>query len=391
MKIIYIHQYFRTPEEGGPIRSYYLAKGLVEKGFQVEMITSHNSTNKIYKDVDGIKVHYLPVPYSNLMSFKRRLVSFLKFMYLAIDEASQITDADLCYATSTPLTIGLAAIKIKEKTGIPFVFEVRDLWPEAPLQMGALTNPWLRRYAEDLEQRIYNEAEKIVALSPGIFRGVQKKSGDKSISLIPNMSDIGFFSPEKKDARLEENFGTKDHFVISYFGAIGRANKLDYFLDAAKESLESKMPVRFLIVGEGSERRRLERASAERNISNINFLPFMDKNQLREMLNVTDAAYISFDKKPILETNSPNKFFDALASGKMVITNTKGWLKELSEKHECGFYTDPEHPEEFISKLEPFINDKASLLKYQQNARKLGEDQFSRHQQVEALIATITN
>ena len=389
MKIIYIHQYFRTPQEGGPIRSYYLAKGLVDCGFEVEMITSHTQNSKIVRDVDGIKVHYLPVPYSNLMSFKRRLISFLKFMYLAVDEASHIKDADLCYATSTPLTVGLAAIKIKEKYGIPFVFEVRDLWPEAPFQMGALTNPWLPRYAEDLEQRIYDDAEKIVALSPGIFSGVQKKSGKKPVSLIPNMSDVGFFNPEKKNTVLEEKFKTRDHFVVSYFGAIGRANKLDYFLDAAKESLESKLPVKFLIVGEGSERRRLEAVSKQRDITNINFLPFMDKIQLREMLNVTDAAYISFDKKPILETNSPNKFFDALASGKMVITNTKGWLKELSEEYKCGFYADPEYPGEFISKLQPYVNDRSNLLKYQKNSRKLGEEKFSKNQQIESLITTL--
>ena len=93
MKIIYIHQYFRTPQEGGPIRSYYLAKGLVDNGFDVEMITSHSKNEKVVKDVDGIKVHYLPAPYSNLMSFKRRIISFLKFMYLAVDEASKIKNA----------------------------------------------------------------------------------------------------------------------------------------------------------------------------------------------------------------------------------------------------------------------------------------------------------
>jgi glycosyltransferase involved in cell wall biosynthesis len=390
MKIIYIHQYFKTPQEGGPIRSYYLAKGLVENGFEVEMITSHNHNEKIIKDVDGIKVHYLPAQYSNLMNFKRRIISFLKFMYLAIDEASKIKNADLCYATSTPLTVGLAAIKIKEKYGIPYIFEVRDLWPEAPLQLGALTNPWLLRYAEDLEQRIYNEAERIVALSPGIYSGIQKKSGDKSISMIPNMSDVGFFEKQEKDKALEDRFNTTSKFVVSYFGAIGVANKLDYFLEAAKESLESKIPAKFLIVGEGSERTRLESLSRKGGITNIDFLPFMNKSELKEMLNITDAAYVSFDNKPILETNSPNKFFDALASGKMVITNTRGWLKDLSEKYECGFYTNPENPKEFVEQLTPFLEDKTNLSIVQRNARKLGEKKFSRTQQVNTLINTIT-
>jgi len=258
------------------------------------------------------------------------------------------------------------------------------------VQMGALTNPWLQRYAEDLERRIYNEAEKIVALSPGIHSGIQKKSGNKSISMIPNMSDVGFFERQEKDQLLESRFNTSNKFVVSYFGAIGRANKLDYFLEAARESLESNIPAKFLIVGEGSERTRLEDLSKKGGITNIDFLPFMNKSELREMLNITDAAYVSFDNKPILETNSPNKFFDALASGKMVITNTKGWLQELSEKYNCGFYTDPERPEEFVRKLTPFLEDKAKLSRVQSNARKLGENTFSRKQQVDALISTIS-
>lgn len=390
MKVLYIHQYFKTPEEGGPIRSYYLAKGLVDHGFDVEMITSHNQPEKVIRDIDGIRVHYLPISYSNLMSFKRRIISFLKFMYMAIDEASRIKQVDLCYATSTPLSIGLAAIKIKEKFGIPFVFEVRDLWPEAPFQMGALTNPWFLRYAEDLEQRIYDEAEKIVALSPGIYSGIRKKAASKSISLIPNMSDVGFFEPQEKQPELEKYFHTEKQFVISYFGAIGRSNKLDYFLDIAKTTMENKLPVTFLVVGEGTERKRLEDSSREKKISNVKFLSFMNKTQLKEMLNVTDAAYISFDKKPILETNSPNKFFDALASGKMVITNTRGWLKDLSEQNDCGFYTDPENPDQFIDQIMPFIEDRSILSRCQVNARRLGENQFSRAHQVDSLIDTLT-
>jgi len=126
MKILYIHQYFRTPDEGGPLRSYYLAKGLVEKGFEVEMITSYTGKKKLIKNIEGINVHYLPISYYNGMNFKRRVISFLKFMYLSVDEASTIKNVDLCYATSTPLTVGMAAIKIKERFDIPYIFEVRD-------------------------------------------------------------------------------------------------------------------------------------------------------------------------------------------------------------------------------------------------------------------------
>jgi len=389
MKILYIHQYFRTPQEGGPIRSYYLAKGLVDRGFEVEMITAYNGTIKTIKHVDGIKVHYLPIHYDNTLSFKRRVISFLKFMYMSVDEAATIKNVDLCYATSTPLTVGMAAIKIKERFNIPYVFEVRDLWPEAPIQMGAIRNPWLLRYTQDMEQRIYDHAEKIVTLSPGMQAGVALKVRNKSISLIPNMSDIDFFQPEEKIPELESRFHSDGKFVVSYFGAMGKANHLEYLLNAAESSLEAEIPIKFIVVGEGGERERLRTQSKKRNLSNVDFLPFMNKEKIKKLLNITDAAYISFANKPVLETNSPNKFFDALASGKMVITNTKGWIRDLSEENKCGIYTNPENPGDFAEKIEPFISKKDILQQYQKNARKLGESQFAKDDQVEALVEVL--
>ncbi len=386
MKIIYLHQYFKTPEEGGPIRSFYLAKGLVDHGIEVEMITAHNKDSKVIKEIYGINVHYLPVHYDNSLNFKQRVITFLKFMYMAIDEAATIKGADLCYATSTPLSIGLAAIKIKEKFSIPYYFEVRDLWPEAPIQMGAIRNPWLLRYTRDMELRIYDQAEKIIALSPGIQDNIVKRVSGKKVVLIPNMSDVNFFEPQKKNPDFENVFRTKNKFVISYFGAIGKVNHLEYLLDSAGASLEMQLPVKFLVVGDGAEKYRLEKLGRFRNLVNVEFLPFMNKKELRELLNVTDAAYISFANKPILETNSPNKFFDALASGKLVVTNTKGWIRELAEDNQCGFYTDPERPPDFVEKISPFLKDKTKLNRFQQNARKLGEVQFSRQQQVSELI-----
>jgi len=311
-------------------------------------------------------------------------------MYLAVDEASSIKNIDLCYASSTPLTVGMAAIKIKEKLGIPYIFEVRDLWPDAPIQLGAIRNPWLLRYTQDMEHRIYKEADKIVTLSPGMYEGVASKIKGKSITLIPNMSDTDFFQPEEKTAELESRFKTSGKFVVSYFGAMGKANHLEYLLNSAESSLERNLPVKFLVVGEGAERERLLAESEKRKLTNVDFLPFMNKSEIKQLLNVTDAAYISFDNKPILETNSPNKFFDALASGKMVVTNTGGWIRELTEKNKCGFYTDPESKHDFSDQISRFVDQSTELQKFQKNARKLGEKEFNKNLQIDKLASILT-
>jgi glycosyltransferase involved in cell wall biosynthesis len=386
VKVLYIHQYFKTPDEGGAIRSYYLAKGLVDNGYEVEMITAHNKKNYEQKCIDGIKVHYLPVYYDNSLGFSNRIMAFLKFIKLAIQKASQIKDIDFCYATSTPLTVGWIAYQIKKKLHIPYYFEVRDLWPEAPIQVGAIKNPLLKKVLYLLERKIYLRSEKIIALSPGMRDGIKNAVPHKSVYIIPNMSDCSFFKMENKNTNLEEKFKVTNKFVITYFGAAGRINKLEHLLELAKTYKKEKSKVAFLIAAKGSELSRLKKITETESLTNVHFIPFQNKAGLKELLNITDAVYISFDQQPILQTNSPNKFFDGLAAGKLCIVNTKGWLKNLVEEHECGLYGKPSRPQELKRALAPYIKNKELLHKAQLNARMLAEAHFSKDLQIEKLI-----
>ena len=389
MKILYIHQYFRTPSEGGAIRSYYLAKGMVDHGIEVELITSHNEKKEAYREIDGIKVHYLPVFYENEQSFPKRLFAFYKFMRLARKKARSIEKIDLIYATSTPLTIGLSALKIKKDLNIPYFFEVRDLWPEAPFQMGVIKNKWIKRYLKHIENKVYINADKIIALSPGIKELIQQEKPQLSVEVIPNMSDVDFFMPESKDTSLEQLFQVEGKFVISYFGSIGLANHLEYLLAAANAAMKANLPVVILIIGQGSQLKKLKYLVKHFAIDNVRFLDFQNKHNLKRVLNITDAAYVSFAAKPILETNSPNKFFDALASGKLIITNTRGWVRDICEHNNCGFYYNPDNPEEFVEQLRQFIDDRYQLLSYQSSSRRVGEESFSKAAQIKKLIEVL--
>ena len=390
MKVLYIHQYFRTPDEGGAIRSYYLAKGLVEHGIEVDLITAHNKPKALTTSIDGINVHYLPVFYDNEQGFLQRIYAFFKFMHLARKKARAIKDVDICYATSTPLTIGLSALKIKQDLNIPYFFEVRDLWPEAPFQMGVIKNRFLKKYLKKLEKQVYINASQIIALSPGIKEQIEKESPNKPITVIPNMSDIDFFVPEEKSPEKEELFNVKGKFVISYFGTIGLANHLEYLLAVANESLKANLPIKFLIIGSGGQLSRLKYLVKHFNLDNVQFLPFQNKFNLKRVLNITDAAYVSFARKPIMETNSPNKFFDALASGKMIITNTRGWVKDIVENDSCGFYYDPDQPKEFVNTIKPYLDSVRVLKESQNRARSIAESKFAKAAQVEKLIELIS-
>lgn len=375
-RILYLHQYFMTPAEGGTLRSYHIAKGLVDRGMEVEMITSHNKPSYEKKQVEGIEVHYLPVGYSSNYSYGKRVYSFVRFVSASLKLIKQLPQADLVYATSTPLTVGIIALWLKWRQSLPYIFEVRDLWPEAPIQLKIIRSKLVIQLAEYLENRIYRNSSTIIALSPGIEKGILTKHPKANTVMIPNMADLEFFNltvgkPKKMD-----------HFMIGYFGAFGISNQVDSILDIAKACEQQKLPVRFVLAGQGPDKQRIEELAKELSFNSIVFHRHLDRLSIRKLMDRVDAVITSFKDIPILRTNSPNKFFDGLAAGKLIIVNTSGWLKSLIEENKCGFYTDQQQPDQFPGLIKPFIDDLKLLSAYQHRARKLAEEQFSKERLV---------
>lgn len=374
MKILYLHQYFRTPVEGGALRSYYLSQALIQAGHEVELITAYNG--EVYKisQVEGVTVHYLPIAYRNDFGFLARILAFLKFSVKSIWLAFKLKNIDLCFATSTPLTVGLPALLLKKFRKVPYYFEVRDLWPEAPIQLGVIQNSFLKTVLIWFEKLLYKNAEKIIALSPGMVAGIQKYNLQKPVYLIPNIADCQFYQPA-----YSERTDSNEPFIISYLGTLGRANRVEYLLNVAKVCLEARLnQVQFIIAGTGADAEKLKAFVKDQNLVNVQFAGQLTRAEIAGLLQRSHATYTSFDQIPVLETNSPNKFFDSLAAGKLTIVNTQGWLQELVAQNACGFYADPEKPSVFVQQLLPFLTDNNHLRTYQQNARKLAETEFSR-------------
>src|SRR5690606_38032451 len=193
---IYIHQYFHTPNEAGGTRSYWISQELIKNGHTVTMLTTSKTIKgNIEKGkVDGINVIYLKVNYSQKMSILRRLLSFVNFMLKSTLIAFKEKNVDLVISTSTPLTVGFPALVLKKLKNIPYVFEVRDLWPEVPIQMGGLKNKISIKMALWFEKSIYKNASHIITLSPGMQEGVIARNIPKEkTSMIPNMSKIEEF------------------------------------------------------------------------------------------------------------------------------------------------------------------------------------------------------
>lgn len=378
VKVLLLHQHFKIPQHGGAIRSYYLARTLVQRGIDVVVITAQNEPGYRTEFRDDIEINYLPVPYDNRYSFYRRIRAFFQFIRKSVRFSKKHKDADLCYAISTPLTTGLAAMLIRRWYNIPYIFEVGDLWPDAPIEMGFIRNPFVHRALYRMEKAIYKNAESIVALSPAIRDAILKKISAKTVHVLPNMSDTEFFKPEEKQVALEEKFGVHGKFVVSYIGALGVANGLHYFLDCAAASQHENLAIHFILCGDGAMAEELKRYSEKFPLRNFSFIPFQNRDGVCEVMNVTDANFICYLPVRILETGSPNKYFDGLAAGKLTIINFGGWIKEEIERVLCGVYTDPSDPDDFVRKIKPFLRETALLKEYQHAGRKLAEGKYSR-------------
>jgi len=378
MKVLILHQHFNTPEKGGALRSFYLAKALVNHGIETVVITGSNEKEYRQETYEGIEVHYLPIVYDNSFGFTDRSLSFLKYIKQSVIIAKKILHVDVCYAISVPLTIGLAAIWLEKKTKVSFIFEVGDLWPDAPIQMGFVKNYFLAQLLFQLEKTIYRKAKSIVALSQPIKDAIEKKVSGKKIHIISNMSDCDFYKAEVKDSILEEKFNVKGKFVVSYIGTAGVANGLDYFLECANASRKAELPVHFILCGDGAVLPYLKTSAERLGVKNITFTGFVNRNQVKEVMNVTDAVFVSYKNVPVLQTGSPNKYFDGLASGKMIIVNFGGRIKNEVENARCGIYLNPTQPSDFVNKIQPFVLDKNKTSEFQRAARALAESNYNR-------------
>ncbi len=374
-----LHQHFRTPEMGGGIRTYHFARTLADRGVSVEVITAHNSPKARRVARDGFTIHYLPVFYANRLSFFARLRTFARFGWLAFWQLWQIPDVRLVYAVTTPLSVPLLAWWHYRVRGVPYGVEIGDLWPEVPIRMGYFRVRAVQQLLYALEKRVYRDAQLLVPYSIGMEPYVARVAPNVPRRVIPNLADCEFFRPEPKDPAMASSLGLAGKFVVGYFGTAGRANHLAYLLAVARACQQMVgTRISFLLAVEGAERAQLAQWAAP--LANVQFVPYTNKAGVRRLLNVTDACYISFLDVPALATGSPNKYFDALAAGKLCIVNTGGWMRAEVEAVRCGFYADPHAPADFLPRLWPYVVQPDRLGAAQQRARQLAQTRYEARQ-----------
>ena len=391
MRVLYLHQFFTTREGTGGTRSYEFARHLVRSGHEVTMVTAAPGRPR-RREVDGIDVREVGGASPDYVTatargYASRITGFARFTAGAAAAGVRAPRPDVVFATSPPLTIGMAGIAAARRWHVPFVFEVRDLWPEAPIQMGALRSRGAQRAARAMEGATYRAAAHVVVLSPGMRDGVMARGmPPEHVTLIPNASDLELFSPDVDPGDLRVRLGIEDAFVASYFGTMGEANDLSQVVDAAALLRDrGEHSVAFVLQGDGKRRPELEADIRRRGLGNVHVLSAGDKHSAARLAAASDACMTIFKDVPILATNSPNKLFDTFAAGRAAIVNTDGWQRELVERNEAGVHARAGDPADLAEQVLRLRDDPQLTARMGANARRLAETEFDRRLLAERL------
>jgi len=395
MRIVYFHQYFSTPKGKAGIRSYYFAKKLVKEGHEVIIICLNdartdcglksNFKNNLRQGIfEGIKIVQLNINYSNSINLFNRSIIFLKYSLNSISLAFKLKP-NLIIATSTPLTVAIPGIILRWIFGVPFIFEVRDLWPKGPIAMGILKNKFIILLLKILENVSYKSADSLIGLAPGICNEIlNKKISEEKVNFIPNISDMNLFNKKRKINKKRPELLSKydssinrSTLITAFTGAHGLTNGLDNLLKVAKIlKAMNREDIKILFVGEGISKNELKKKAKTNSLNNCIFIDSMPKEKLAKMLNesVHLGLMVLQNIPEFYNSTSPNKFFDYLACGLPVINNYPGWLSEIIEEKELGFYVGPDNHKLFAQKLIEIADNKEVLLKLSRNCIKYAEN-----------------
>lgn len=386
MNVLYFHQHFSTPQGATGTRSYEMSRALIKAGHEVTIVCGSYGagdtglTDSYYKGVrkgivDGINIIEFELPYSNTDDFLKRTRVFFKFALKSI-KVALTRQYDLVFATSTPLTAGIPGIFARWLRGKRFVFEVRDLWPELPREMGVIKNPVILWMMGVLEWASYRSAHSCIGLSPGIVEGIKKRGVRSSkITMIPNGCDIALFSASSIKPKRPEKVNESDLLAI-FTGTHGLANGVGAALDAAAELLKrGRTDIKFCFIGQGKEKQSLLKRAKEEGLDNCVFLDAIPKTELIAYLKGADIGLQMLKNIPVFYYGtSPNKFFDYIAAGLPVLNNYPGWLADMIKKHSGGFAIPADNALAYADTLELATDNRNDLNIMGKNNQLLAKD-----------------
>lgn len=359
MRIVVVHQHYLMPGSPGGSRFNEFARLWAAAGHEVTVVTGNlnYATGErpakyrgrvVTEEWDGpIRVLRCHVPSTYTRSYAGRSFAFAGFTLSALAAALRVARPDVVLSTSPPLPVALPgyAIARLRRRRVPWIFEVRDLWPESAVTTGVLSpSSKLTRALYRLEAWAYRSADRICVLTPAFREDIVRRglAPESKIDLVPNGADDALFGPGPREGWVRERFGWGDRFVVMYAGAHGRANALGQLLDAA-EHLRAHPEILIATVGDGPERRGLEAEARRRGLTNLMFCGAQPKEAMSDVVNACDLGAAVLQDNPTFRTVYPNKVFDYMVCARPTLLAIDGVARELvCEQAQAGVFARPE-------------------------------------------------
>lgn len=405
MNILLIHQFYLPDGAAGGSRWNETSRLWAERGCSITVVAGmvDYSTGQKYPHCRGrFRVEEQPAPGIRVLRthvsecYNRgwwgRLWAYFTFLMSGFWAGLfwVKTQYDVVIVTSPPLLIGLLGVWLARLRGVPLVLEVRDLWPDAPVQLGALANPLLVHLSFWLEAYLYRKAQHIVVLTEG-YRDVltRRKNVDSTkLTVIPNAADFALtdkIAPDFVRNAFRRQHGMSEGFWVVYAGAHGLVNRLTTVLDAASTLADT--PVRFLFIGDGSQKVALQQEAIRRGLNNIRFVDKLPKQEVIPFLLAADAGLATAPRLPIFRTVLTNKLFDYFSCRLPVLTMLDGESRRLVEAAKAGLFVEPENSKALALAIHYYLNHPQLIRRHGENGYQYAQRHFDRRQLAQDYLA----
>jgi glycosyltransferase involved in cell wall biosynthesis len=389
VNILIVSQWFPPEPGGGPARFLEMGRRWQELGHDVtvlagtpnwptgEIVPGYGSRFRLRERYQGLLVIRSWVYATPNEGVVKRIANHGSFLVSAPLAAARLHPRpDVVVATSPPLFAAVAGLAVARRFGARFVFDVRDLWPDAIFALDQMRAPVVRRVLRSMERLLYRNASTVVGVSPR-FRDPILRRGARSVEIITNGADLDTFSPGAHDPSLLKSWGATGQFVVLYAGTLGLAHGLKAVLDAA-ELLKGR-PIRFVFVGEGAERGELEAEAERRTLTNVHFAGLQPRERMPDVYRSADICLVALRPLPLFEAFIPSKIFEILACGRPLIAAVSGEPLELLGRTRAAIAAKPGSGQSLADAVERALTSD-SLAGMGASGRSFVEQQFDRRE-----------
>ena len=388
MHILFLTDNF-PPETNAPAsRTYEHSLEWVRLGHQVTVVTCAPNfpqgrvfsgyTNKIWQTeiVNGIKVIRVWTFITANEGFIKRSLDYVSFMFSSFVASFFIKDVHVIIGTSPQFFTAISAYFTSLVKRRPWVFELRDIWPESIQAVGALRNRKVIRLLEKVELFLYRKSNKVIAVTDSFKTNLVSRGVDKNkVSVITNGVDMSRFFPLDKDSCLVEKFNLSGKFVVGYIGTHGMAHALDTVIEAAEKFQNTQFDnkITFLFIGDGAEKKKLVESVNYMNLRNVIFIDSVQKNEIQKYWSLLDVSVIHLKKTSLFKTVIPSKLFECMGMGLPVLHGVEGESAEIVKRFDMGLTFEPESKDDLVDKILLLLDSSEMLVRFQVNSLKASE------------------